>query len=128
MHIRSLRYAAVAVNIARMTLTEQLREILEKTAALLNEADNIGLWSKSDDSSDNRNKRRLLREADWKSSEGVRALQAAGAEHAQLEADFRELMHFLESLPDEVTDWMGANPQLDSKVREALHMIERPRR
>ena len=108
-----------------MTLTEQLRGILAQTAALLHEADNVGLWVKSDDSSDNRDKRRLLREADWKSSEGVRALQAAGVELPGLEADFRELMHFLEPLPDEVTDWMGANPQLDLKIMKALDMIER---
>ena len=108
-----------------MSLSKQLREILEQTAALLTEADNIGLWVKSDDSSDNRNKRRLLREADWKSSEGVRLLEAAGVQLPQLEADFRELMHFLEPLPDEVTDWMGENPQLDLKVMKALDMIER---
>ncbi|HJQ39653.1 MAG TPA: hypothetical protein VKB93_21120 [Thermoanaerobaculia bacterium] len=108
-----------------MTLPDQLRKILEQTATLLTEADNIGLWVKSDDSSDNRNKRRLLREADWKSSEGVRALEAAGVELPGLLEDFRELMHFLEPLPDDVTDWMGANPQLDLKVRKALDMIER---
>ena len=124
-----LRAAGGAVNIVDVNW---LLRWLENTGKLLSEADKIGLWSKWDDCSDNRNKRRLLREADWEASAAMREVVKMREgdprpELAELEAELRALVAFLEPLPDLVTDTMGENPQLDLKIGKAMETVERLR-
>lgn len=95
-------------------------EELATAKRLLTEVDNVGLWIKADDASDNREKCTKLREADWAASGAQRALAAAGAD----DADVRALVALLEPLPDMVTDTMLSNPALDEKVHEALARVD----
>lgn len=78
------------------------REQLELAARLLYDADNVGLWIKSDDDSDNRNKRRWLREADWAVSDASRALKSIDTEltDTTLLADVLAMVAELEPLPE----------------------------
>jgi len=101
-------------------LLQRAVEQLELAKRLLTEADNVGLWIKADDASDNREKRTKLQEADWAASDAQRALAAAGA----ADDDVRALVAILEPLPDMVTDAMLSNPALDEKVRDALARVD----
>jgi len=90
------------------------------------EVDTIGLWSKSDDSSDNRRKRQGLREADWDASYVNRVLTEflplAGEARAELQplADAAaELQALIEPLAGLVTDTMGTNYDLDVRLSHA---------
>jgi len=106
-------------------------EDLEQASRLLEEVGSIGLWSKSDDSSDNRRKRNGIREADWAVSSACRRLAALQTQHADvnaIEAELRAVVAFLEPLPDGIPDTMGDNPELDSKIGGALERIEETRR
>jgi hypothetical protein len=103
---------------------------LDAARGLLDEVYWTGLWSKSDDSSDNRRKRKGIREADWAVSGALRALVelrshqpdvAAGV--AALETELRVLVGVLEPLPDSVTDTMGESGVLDSKISEISRQI-----
>lgn len=92
----------------------------------LAEADTIGLWSKSDDSSDNRRKRQWLMEADWDASYVNRTLAGflplAGDARAELQplADAAaELQAMIEPLAGLVTDTMVANYDLDVRLTRA---------
>ncbi|MEO8380279.1 MAG: hypothetical protein ABI779_11500 [Acidobacteriota bacterium] len=98
-------------------------EDFERTVELLQEADNVGLWNKSDDSSDNRRKRTLLREADWSLSSAERELAACRPEPFDVretivafEAEVHALVLRLEPLAGLVTDTMGVNHSLDYTV------------
>lgn len=94
---------------------------LELAARLLEKADNVGLWVKSDDCSDNRNKRRLLREADWAASDAHRQLIAIGSD---LEPEARALVAEIEPLSDVVTDTMLSNPHFDLRIMQAIAHVE----
>ena len=107
-------------------------EELHNAARLLQEADVIGLWSKSDDCSDNRNKRRLLREADWAVSGALRAVaefqdsqDGWQAAVASLSDRIRALVELLEPLPPMITDTKLANPHVDGAIQTALDEIAR---
>ncbi|HEX2120287.1 MAG TPA: hypothetical protein VHL59_01470 [Thermoanaerobaculia bacterium] len=90
----------------------------------MNEACTIGLWVRADDSSDNRNRRRVLREADWAASSAERAL-AENAALAPLREEIRAIVAALEPLPDFVTDTMIDNPpELDLLISRARDQIE----
>lgn len=96
---------------------------LEMARRLLDEVYAIGLWSKSDDSSDNRRKRQGLRETDWAVSGALRALTELRAHEPDqpvplnvLEQELRLLVGVLEPLPDTVTDTMGDSGILDSAI------------
>lgn len=58
-------------------------EQLEKADQLLSEVFSIGLWTKSDDCSDNRQRRKFLREVDWALSDAYRALSGVRVEHPE---------------------------------------------
>jgi hypothetical protein len=102
----------------------RVQDELSTAHRLLNEVYSIGLWTKSDDSSDNRRKRQVLRETDWAASGALRALTAlqqsdVPASIHDLEHELRMLVAILEPLPDTVTDTTGENPGLDSIVGNA---------
>jgi len=92
-------------------------EQLQLAARLLEEADNVGFWTKSEGCEDNRDKHRLLREADWAASDASRQLPRND--------DIRLLVTMLEPLPDMITDTRLTTPELDSTIRKAQEMIER---
>lgn len=103
---------------------------LELAEKLLTEYGSIGLWVKSDDSSDNRRKRECLKEADWAVSDASRSLARFREESgvppeavASLEADLKSLIAHLEPLPEMVTDIMDTNPVLDGHVSAALERL-----
>jgi hypothetical protein len=112
--------AAAAEELARVART------LGLLGERLAEVDAIGVWSKSDDSSDNRRKRQGLMEADWDASYVNRVL----AEFLPLAGDARlelqplagaaaELQALIEPLSGLVTDTMGTNHDLDVRVSQA---------
>lgn len=126
------------------TVGEALARIvtdLSTAARLLEEVSVIGLWSKSDDSSDNRRKRQGLRETDWAVSGALRALTDLRSENVdvpaelhELEQELRTLVAQVEPLPEMVTDTMLVNFALDSamivaarKVSELLPRVEQLR-
>lgn len=92
-------------------------EQLQLAARLLEEADNVGLWTKSEGCEDNRDKRRLLREADWAASDAGRQLPR--------NEEIRALVTMLEPLPDLVTDTRLSTPELNEQIRNALKTIAR---
>ena len=105
-------------------------EDLSTAARLLEEASVIGLWSKSDDSSDNRRKRQGLRETDWAVSGALRALTDLHSAHLEvpaqlheLEQELRTLVAEVEPLANMVTDTMGVNFSLDSAMMAAARKI-----
>ena len=93
-------------------------EQMELASKLLEEAGSVGLWIKADDCSDNRERRRLLREADWAASDAFR--------HAtECKEELRVLLESLEPLPDMVTDIMlDLPPALEDKIRAAQEQIQ----
>jgi hypothetical protein len=100
-------------------------EELDTARRLLEDVYKIGLWSKSDDSSDSRRKRAGLRETDWAVSGAIRALTELRdhqpdipAGMTTLEDELRLLVAVLEPLPGTVTDTMGENGLLDSTIGE----------
>lgn len=103
---------------------------LNTAARLLEEVSVIGLWSKSDDSSDNRRKRQGLRETDWAVSGALRALTDlrsadvdVPAQFQELEDELRTLVAQVEPLPDMVSDTMGVNFALDSAMIAAARKL-----
>lgn len=108
---------------------EELQRVARTLSILserLAEVDTIGLWSKSDDSSDNRRKRQGLKEADWDASFVNRVLTEflplAGETRPDLQpvADAAaELQEMLEPLAGLVTDTMLANYDLDIRLTRA---------
>jgi hypothetical protein len=102
-------------------LLKRAAEQLELCVQLLEDVWRIGLWSKSDDSSDNRNKRRGLREADWAVADACRQLEAAQSE---LLPDVKAFLAEVEPLANEVIDTMGDNPQLDAAIFKAIRRGE----
>jgi len=105
-----------------MSRPERVLEYLNRADELLNEVETIGLWVKADDTSDNRRRRKALREADWAASSAFR--EAEGELRAEIDA----LVKQLEPLPDFVTDTMLDLPwELERKIRAAREEIERLR-
>jgi len=119
----------------RMELVRSTRDVggalarvmaeLDKARRLLAEVYGIGLWSKSDDASDNRRKREGLRETDWALSSALRELTDLRSHHPNipaslgtLEDKLRALVGALEPLPDTVSDTMGESRRLDSTISE----------
>jgi chromosome segregation ATPase len=116
---------------AEEALTRAVEE-LETAKRFLGEVSTIGLWTKSDDSSDNRRKRQGLRETDWAVSGAQRALAAVAAplrnERLEaLETDLRALVARLEPLPDTVSDTMGDSPSLDATILSLSEEVTRLR-
>lgn len=107
--------------------------ILELDAArkLLEEIASLGLWFRSDDSSDNRRRRQGLRETDWAVSAAQRAIAGIPAELRDerldaLEADLRSLVARLEPLPGTVSDTMADDDlPFYVSVRELSDAVER---
>lgn len=103
------------------TLDEALARIIQQLQTaekLLAEVYGIGVWVKSDDSSDNRNRRRLLRETDWAVSDAHRRAEpfAQGALET-MERDLKQLVKTLEPLPDTIPDTMADNdPARDAQI------------
>jgi len=95
---------------------------LETAQRLLDEVYSIGLWSKSDDSSDNRRKRQGMRETDWAVSGAHRALKGLRPRLREipepldaLEGDLAALVAVIEPVPETILDTMADhNPALDS--------------
>jgi hypothetical protein len=116
-----------------MSSADGVAEELERVARTLGllserlaEVDTIGLWAKSDGSSDNRRKRQGLREADWDVSYVNRVLTEflplAGEAREELQplADAAaELQALIEPLAGLVTDTMGTNYDLDVRLSQA---------
>ena len=106
-------------------ISEALKEVLgdlAKAQGLLDEVYSIGLWSKSDDCSDNRRKRQGMRETDWAVSGARRALrdlrprlQEIPESIDALEQDLVSLVAVIEPVPETVID-TGENPALDSAI------------
>lgn len=108
------------------------RVLAELNAAqhLLEEVNVIGLWSKSDDCSDNRQRRKGLRETDWAVSGALRALTDLRSHQpdlpaglSALEDGLRALVKVLEPLPHTVLDTMADTGPLDVTIRELLREI-----
>jgi chromosome segregation ATPase len=96
---------------------------LETAKRLLDEVYSIGLWSKSDDCSDNRRKRQGMRETDWAVSGAQRALKELRPRLQEipetidaLERDLTSLVAVIEPLPETISDIMGESPALDAAV------------
>lgn len=95
---------------------------LETATRLLDEVYSIGLWSKSDDCSDNRRKRQGMRETDWAVSGAHRALKGLRPRLREipepldaLERDLASLVAVIEPVPETISDIMADhNPALDS--------------
>jgi hypothetical protein len=94
---------------------------LKKAQGLLGEVYSIGLWSKSDGCSDNRQKRQGMRETDWAVSGAHRALkelrprlQEVPETLVALEQDLAALVAVIEPLPETIIDTMLETPALDS--------------
>jgi len=107
---------------------DKVIEYLDDAERILREVDSIGLWVKSDDCTDNRQRRRGLRDADWTVAGAVRKIASVRIPSVQplidaLAKDLGELDQFLEPLPDLVSDIMDRNPDLDGKVGKALDEI-----
>ena len=105
---------------------------LETAHRLLAEVYSIGLWSKSDDCSDNRKRREGLRETDWAVSGAQRAVAAVRAQlqDARLDAledELRSLVTALEPLPDTVSDTMLETSALDAAISPLSDQIARLR-
>lgn len=111
---------------------ERVLEELKTAKHLLDEVYSIGLWSKSDDSSDNRRKRQGMRETDWAVSGAHRALTALRPRlqevpeplHA-LERDLGSLVAVIEPLPETIIDTMGENFALDSAINNISEEVTR---
>jgi len=105
-------------------------EQLEKADKLLGDVFSIGIWTKSDDCSDNRERRRGLREVDWAVSDAWRALSSVGVAYPVLQrevdallTEIRSLVATFEPLPDSITDIMGENPALDVTIMESREKL-----
>jgi hypothetical protein len=118
----------------RQTL-RYVEECLARADELLNEVATMNLWSTSDDCSDNRRKRKALREADWTVS-GARSKvkkTAAGVPAPRpaldgLEKQLDALVAMLEPLPDFITDVMAdRDPELEEKVGKARDELAKVR-
>jgi len=97
-------------------------DYLRQAAALLDEVQSIGLWSRADDCSDNRRRRQALREADWAVADAYRRLVALPSE---LASEAKAIDEMLEVLPDLVTDIMlNLPPELDAQIDAARTRIE----
>jgi hypothetical protein len=98
----------------------------------LAEVDSIGLWSKSDDSSDSRRKREGLREAGSSISYAGRTLKEADLPALRpIAAALAEFEAMVAPLAGMVTDTMGTSHDLDyrlsrarTKAAELLELIE----
>ena len=112
-------------------VTAALRRVIEELSTaerLLAEVYSIGVWVKSDDCSDNRRRRRGLRETDWAVSAAHRALTALPRESVRdalsaLAQDLQALVAVLEPLPDTIPDTMGDNLDFDVTVSELAKRV-----
>ena len=110
---------------SREDFLRQALEELSSAERLLSEVSSIGLWMKSDDSSDNRRRRSGLREADWAVSAAYRALNSLESESLTSRAqEAHQIVQALEPLPDTIPDTMGDNPALDLAVRTLADQVE----
>lgn len=114
-----------------MDLLQRAIGDLRSAARLLAEVYSIGVWVKADDCSDNRRRRKGLREADWAVSGAYRALNAIELEWPDLQASVRSLaqeadaiVRVLEPLPDTIPDTMGDNLELDCTVSTLIEQME----
>jgi len=103
---------------------ERVIDRLEETARLLEEAGLVGLWVSSDDCSDSRHKRELLRDAGreaWTAQQALLALQPRLPHTVELVA---ALVAHIEPLANVVTDTMGIDRQLDVRISDACAEAE----
>lgn len=95
----------------------------------LREALSIGVWMKSDDSSDNRNKRRELSDAAsdaWSAADQLSRITAFEMQKAlnPMLAEIRELENALRPLAESILDTMGENPALDRRLGQLEDQME----
>lgn len=108
-------------------------EQLELASRLLDEVFSIGLWTESTDSSDNRNRRKGIRETDWAVADAYRAAASIDSPEAQaLARDLLALDASIEPIPDTISDIMATNVGFDATIRElqekVTELLERARR
>jgi hypothetical protein len=111
-------------------LTRTMEE-LDTASRLLGEVFAIGLWIRSDDSSDDRRKREGLREVDWAVSGAHRALASlteAPVEVRTLQADLRALQTLAETLADQAAGTVGESLALDGMIMSMQDEVAKLRR
>lgn len=133
----ALRDRRLAARLAETSPEELIADALERVVAelstatrLLQEVYVIGLWSKSDDCSDNRRRREGMRETDWAISGAHRALTTL-RQHLQeipeaidnLERELQALVAVVEVLPDTVSDTMGDTLALDVDINRTSESV-----
>ena len=116
---------------AAAAILDLVAEDLMNAHQILDDVSNIGVWSKSDDCSDNRQRRKGLREADSRVSRARRRLTDLETTEPELQRDFALLdadigavVADLEPLPDTVSDIMDKNPALDVSIYDAMARID----
>ena len=98
---------------------------LELAARLLADVYSIGVWVKSDDCSDNRNRRKGIRETDWAVSDAYRAAASVDSPEAQaLARDLKALVAVLEPIPDTISDIMAESLDFDVMISDLQKKVE----
>jgi hypothetical protein len=108
-------------------------EQLELASRLLDDVFSIGVWSESDDSSDNRNRRKGIREVDWAVADAYRSAASIETPEAQaLARDLLALDKIIEVIPDTISDTMAKGAGFDATVldlrEKVAALLERARR
>ena len=110
-----------------MTAEAALRRVVEQldlAGRLLAEVYSIGVWVKSDDSSDNRERRKRLRETDWAVADAHRAAASVDSSAAQdLARDLMALDAIIEPMPDTISDTMADNLGFDAMISELQEKV-----
>jgi hypothetical protein len=108
-----------------MRRVQRILDQLDLAGRLLDEVYSIGVWVTSDDSSDNRRRRKLLREVDWALSDALRSSASlpAGPAADALRRDLEALAGIVEPLPDTISDVMGDTRALDVAVRDLAERV-----
>jgi hypothetical protein len=116
---------------AAAAVLDRVAENLVNAHQIVNDVYVIGVWSTSDDSSDNRQRRKGLREADWAASGAsskLRSFETTEPElqrdFALLDADIRAVVADLELLLDTVSNIMDSTLALDVSINDAKAQIE----
>lgn len=104
---------------------QRIADRLDEAKRLLDEVYSIGVWVTSDDSSDNRRRRELLREVDWAVSGALRTVAdlPPGPAIEPLRRDLEALVRIVEPLPGTVSDIMGDTLALDSAILDVTERL-----
>jgi chromosome segregation ATPase len=105
---------------------KRVQDQLENAQRLLDEVYSIGVWVQSDDCSDNRNRRRGLREFRTEIGGAQVSIRDMEAEPPpgidgplkELRRDLEEFYEELRPLPDSISDTSGNTQELDSNIRK----------